>query len=205
MPQRSFMAETAWLWIQGALDSANDGILIETAERVAYANKAYAELLGYRRSTDLVARPVAELICAADVDRLLRFGRMRSLGQRAPLLYDFAGQRRNGSSILLQASVSVSMFGRTAYITTIARPLPEHDSDSDGSPLPGPHDELSPREREILEMILAGKRPKIIAFDLDLTENTVATHRTRLLRKIGVADTRELFQYALRHHLIDWS
>lgn len=203
MSQRSFIAETAWLWIHGALDSANDGILIETAERVAYANAAYADLLGYRRSTDLVYRPVSELISAADVDRLLRFGRMRSIGQRAPSVYDFAALRKDRSAIPLEASVSVSMFGRTPYITTIVRPLPP--ADSNGGPLPGPHDRLSAREHQIFEMILAGKRPKVIAFDLDLTENTVATHRTRLLQKIGVTDTRELFKYALRHHLIDWS
>ena len=41
--------------------------------------------------------------------------------------------------------------------------------------------------------------------ELGVTENTVATHRTRLLEKIGVADNRELYQYALRHRLVDWS
>ncbi|HET8798071.1 MAG TPA: LuxR C-terminal-related transcriptional regulator [Thermoanaerobaculia bacterium] len=203
MSQRSFMAESAWLWLHEALDSAHYGILIETGGRVAYANKTYAEMLGYRRSTDLVHRPVCELIADADVDRLLRFGRMRSAGQRVPSTYEFAARLRDGSTVNLQASVSLSRFGPTSYITTIVRPVPA--AIDTGGPLAGPHDELSARERQIFEMLLAGKRPKAIAFDLRLTENTVATHRTRLLMKLGVTDTRELFRYALRHHLIDWS
>jgi GAF domain-containing protein len=62
---------------------------------------------------------------------------------------------------------------------------------------------LSPREREILEGMLAGKRLKEIAFELDVSDKTVATHRFRLLRKLELRDNRELFLYAIRHRLID--
>jgi DNA-binding NarL/FixJ family response regulator len=63
------------------------------------------------------------------------------------------------------------------------------------------HDRLSPREREIMTMILDGRRPKQISFDLDISVKTVSTHRFRLLRKIGVDSDLGLLRYALLHGL----
>jgi PAS domain S-box-containing protein len=191
--------------MEAALDAAADGIVIEANEQIIYSNAAYAALLGYRRSTDIIRRPLPEIVADFDVDRLLRFGRMRVDGQRAPSSYDFAALRSDGSLVRVQASVSLSVTGGTAYITTIARPCPCETGKSADVPRPGPHDTLSARERQVMEMLLGGKRPKVIAFELGLSENTVATHRTRLLGKIGVAENHELFQYALRHRLVDWS
>ncbi|HET7437040.1 MAG TPA: LuxR C-terminal-related transcriptional regulator [Thermoanaerobaculia bacterium] len=192
------------LWLTVALDSIEAGIVVETGERVVYANTAYAQLLGYRRAAELLHQPVASLIAASDVDRLLRFGRLRLTGQLAPSTYRFAARHREGTSVPLHASVTVASYGSMRYITTLVRPLDDVVMSDDG-PLPGRHDTLSARERQILEMLLAGKRQKMIAHDLDVTESTVATHRTRLLQKLAVADMRELFQYALRHRLIDWA
>ncbi|HEY0371609.1 MAG TPA: LuxR C-terminal-related transcriptional regulator [Thermoanaerobaculia bacterium] len=188
--------------MQSVLDTVHDGILIEAVERVVYVNAAYAELLAYRRTDELTARPVTDLIADCDVDRLLRFSRRRSAGKPVPSAYDFVALRRDATTIRLQASVSLAFCGGMPYITTIVRPSSTAEP---GLAVPGPHDQLSPREGEVLAMILAGKRPKVIALELELAENTVATLRVRLFEKIGVADIRELFQYALRHRLIDWS
>lgn len=191
-------------WLLRALDTATDGVLVEAAERVVYVNDAYAALLGYRRAADLLSRPISELIAEDDADRLIRFGRARISGQRVPSAYDFAALRNDVSNIRLQASVSLSMFGGTPYIMTIARRFLGIEQTA-AQPIPGPHEVLSARESEVMRMLLDGKRPKEIAFALGLTENTIATHRTRLLGKMGVRDNRELFQYALRHRLVDWS
>ena len=191
--------------MEAALDATEEGIVIEANEQIIYSNAAYAAFLGYRRATDIIRRPLPEIVADSDVERLLRFGRMRVLGQRVPSSYDFAALRSDGAVVRLQASVSLSMSGGTAYITTIARPSPVEICEPANGPIAGPHDTLSARERQVMEMLLAGKRPKVIALDLELSENTVATHRTRLLGKIGVADNRELFQYALRHRIVLWS
>jgi PAS domain S-box-containing protein len=191
--------------MEAVLDSASDGIMIENAERVVYANNSYATLLGYRRPVDLVTHPVVEFIAGSDVDRLMRYGRNRAAGQRVPSTYDFAGRRKDGSPVRLQASVSLTTLGAISYIMTIVRPLAEVAATPDDEPLPGPHDSLSARERQVMELLLAGKRPKVIAAELGVNENTIATHRARMLEKVGVADNRELFQYALKHRLVDWS
>lgn len=192
-------------WLLNSLDSATDGILVESRERVVYANEAYARLLKYRRAADLVSRPLAELIAEPDAERLIRFGKARIDGQKAPNTYDFAALRSDGSTIRLQASVSLTIVGGHPYIMTIARRFAPPAILSAGLAIAGEHDSLSAREREVMNMLLEGKRPKAIAFELGITENTVATHRTRLLEKLGVTDNRGLFQYALRHGLVDWS
>lgn len=64
------------------------------------------------------------------------------------------------------------------------------------------HQRLSPRETEVMTMILAGRRLKEIAAMLDISVKTVTTHRSRLLRKLGVEDNLGLFRYGVRNGLI---
>ncbi len=64
------------------------------------------------------------------------------------------------------------------------------------------HQRLSPREREVMNMILSGRRLKEIAATLDISVKTVTTHRSRLLRKLGVDDNLGLYRYGVRNGLI---
>lgn len=66
----------------------------------------------------------------------------------------------------------------------------------------GQHQRLSPREREVMTMILDGRRLKEIAARLDISVKTVTTHRSRLLRKLGLEDNLGLYRYGVRHGLI---
>jgi len=67
----------------------------------------------------------------------------------------------------------------------------------------GRHAKLSPREREVMTMILSGRRLKEIAAQLDISVKTVTTHRSRLLRKLGVEDNLGLYRYGIRNGLIN--
>jgi DNA-binding NarL/FixJ family response regulator len=64
------------------------------------------------------------------------------------------------------------------------------------------HKKLSPREREVMTMILDGRRLKEIAATLEISVKTVTTHRSRLLRKLGLDDNLGLYRYGIRHGLI---
>ncbi|HEX6640861.1 MAG TPA: LuxR C-terminal-related transcriptional regulator [Thermoanaerobaculia bacterium] len=66
----------------------------------------------------------------------------------------------------------------------------------------GTHQRLSPRESEVLNMILAGQRLKEIAARLDISVKTVTTHRSRLLRKLGLEDNLGLYRYGIRQGMI---
>ena len=65
-----------------------------------------------------------------------------------------------------------------------------------------PHQKLSAREREVLDMMLSGKRLKEIAADLDISVKTVTTHRSRLMKKLEVEDNLGLYRYGIRNGLI---
>ncbi|MBR0749049.1 response regulator transcription factor [Bradyrhizobium japonicum] len=45
---------------------------------------------------------------------------------------------------------------------------------------------LSPRERQVLEALVAGRQNKIIAFDLGISVRTVEVHRSRMMDRLGV-------------------
>lgn len=66
-----------------------------------------------------------------------------------------------------------------------------------------PLDLLSPREREVLQMIAEGKTNKEIATALKLSVYTVDAHRGRIMEKLNLHSVGELVRFALRAGLID--
>ncbi len=62
---------------------------------------------------------------------------------------------------------------------------------------------LTRREREVLELIAAGRSNKRIAFELGISEKTVKTHVGHLLAKLGVTDRTQAALLAVRDGLID--
>ena len=67
---------------------------------------------------------------------------------------------------------------------------------------PSLHARLSPRENEVMSMLLQGRRLKEIAAELQISVKTVTTHRARLLRKLRLEDNLGLYRYGVRHGLI---
>ena len=62
--------------------------------------------------------------------------------------------------------------------------------------------ELSPREKEVLELIVHGYSLSTIADKLYLSIKTVSTYKTRLMQKLGCTQNSELVDYALRHNIL---
>lgn len=67
---------------------------------------------------------------------------------------------------------------------------------------PDPYDRLTLREKEVLQLIVQGKSNKEVASLLNISVNTVAVHRARLMDTLGVHRTAELVLYAVKHGLI---
>ncbi len=63
------------------------------------------------------------------------------------------------------------------------------------------HAELSNRELEVLQRIVAGKRLTEIAEDLHLSVKTVSTHKTRIQEKLQLPNLAALVRYGLEHEL----
>ena len=64
-----------------------------------------------------------------------------------------------------------------------------------------PAAELTPREREVLEMVAEGLPNKLIARRLEISEATVKAHLTRILERLGVSDRTQAALWAQRHGL----
>jgi DNA-binding NarL/FixJ family response regulator len=62
---------------------------------------------------------------------------------------------------------------------------------------------LTPRELEVLQMIVDGKSNKEIATALELSANTVAVHRANIMNSLGIHKTAELVVYAIRAGLVN--
>jgi FixJ family two-component response regulator len=59
------------------------------------------------------------------------------------------------------------------------------------------YEQLSARERDVMNLVVAGKANKVIACDLSISERTVEVHRRRVMEKMGVKSVAELVQASL--------
>lgn len=66
----------------------------------------------------------------------------------------------------------------------------------------GPLEVLTPRQREVLQLIAEGLSTKEIASKLDLSVKTVDTHRTELMERLGIHGVAGLVRYAIRVGLV---
>ena len=65
-----------------------------------------------------------------------------------------------------------------------------------------PHETLSDREYEVMSRIASGKTVTEIAKELSLSAKTISTYRARVLEKLGVKNSAEIVQYAIRNGLV---
>ena len=77
---------------------------------------------------------------------------------------------------------------------TLALGAPDADS--------APHEALSAREFEVLELLLQGCSLEEIAKQLSLNQKTVANHQSAIKQKLGAGSTAQLFRIAMRLGLV---
>jgi DNA-binding NarL/FixJ family response regulator len=65
-----------------------------------------------------------------------------------------------------------------------------------------PIDRLTPRQREVLQLVVEGKTTKEIAVTLDVGVKTVETHRAKLMESLDIHDIAGLIRYAIRSGLV---
>jgi DNA-binding NarL/FixJ family response regulator len=96
---------------------------------------------------------------------------------------------KNASEVDLAAAVRNVARGEKVIDRKLQHPL---DMPFEGK------DTLTPRERQILQLIAEAKSTREIAALLDLSVNTVAVHRANIMERLGVHKTAELVLYAVR-------
>lgn len=101
----------------------------------------------------------------------------------------------------LDAAISSVMRGNVYFSPLVGnylakwalQPPAEHDD---------PVSRLSPRQREVLQLIAEGRSTKEIAFELGLSVSTIDTHRTELMRRLDIHDVAGLVRFAFTAGLL---
>ena len=78
-----------------------------------------------------------------------------------------------------------------------------HARGTDGSLESVTLDGLTPRQREILQLVAEGRSTKDVAALLDLSIKTVETHRSQIMARLDIHDVAGLVRYAIRTGLVN--
>ena len=62
---------------------------------------------------------------------------------------------------------------------------------------------LTPREREIVQLVAEGKSNKEVASCLNISIKTVEVHRSNLMHKLNLTSVSELVRYAIRNNIVE--
>ncbi|MDB5802672.1 MAG: DNA-binding response regulator [Rhodocyclales bacterium] len=89
------------------------------------------------------------------------------------------------------------------YVTAAIAELMALDIRGDRSS--APHETLSNREYQVLQLLAQGESVSGIAQQLSLSVNTISTYRARIFEKLGLRNNVELAGYAARHQLLTLS
>jgi DNA-binding NarL/FixJ family response regulator len=76
------------------------------------------------------------------------------------------------------------------------------DSSTGRKKIADPYDSLTPREREILHLIVEGHTSAQIAARLVLSPRTVELHRSRIMKKLDLHNQTDIFRYALERGIL---
>lgn len=116
------------------------------------------------------------------------------LAERTPEIGEVVELMRHGAATVLSPQAS-----RTEIVAAIRAALPSREAPS----TPGPDfrlDALTPRERQVLDGLLAGGTNKTIAAQLNLSPRTVEAHRAHLMDRLGARSLADLIRIVGVHH-----
>jgi DNA-binding NarL/FixJ family response regulator len=106
---------------------------------------------------------------------------------------------KNSAACELLQALEEALQGRS-YVTPLAakglmnaclHPKPDEKKDS-----------ISPRKREVLQLLTEGHTMKEIARILDIKPRTVAFHKYQLMEELGITSSAELVRYGVKEHLV---
>jgi DNA-binding NarL/FixJ family response regulator len=98
----------------------------------------------------------------------------------------------------LVLALRAALQGRTFIAPDLAAEVFRTAKEKDADPLGA----LTPRQREILQLLAEGKSAKVIAAALGLSARTVEFHKYTLMDALGMENSAELIRFAIKHGLI---
>ncbi len=108
---------------------------------------------------------------------------------------------KDATPVELELALAAVTRGETYLSTRVAGTVIERLLQSTKA-MPDPLQQLTARQREILQLIAEGYSTKEIALQLDVSIKTVETHRGMLMTRLGIYDVAGLVRFAVRHGLV---
>jgi len=143
----------------------------------------------------LAARPDARILILTmhDTEQVVR--EVLSAGSRGFLLKSDAGRD-------LLTAVEALQNGRTFFTTKVAQMVLDGYLHPNAELEQSSRHVLTPREREVIQLLAEGKTSKEVAVALNLSVKTAETHRTNLMRKLDLHSVADLTLYAVRNGIV---
>jgi len=222
-PTRIVAGKGTWIWAAD-LAPARVSALAGDGQAAEAARLADALARGLR-GRDAPAPKAGLALCRALLAEAGRqhpraatlFGRAAAEWQALPRPYDAllarerqarcliaAGQHDIGLALLAEVLRGLSQLGAAADAARAARTLREHGVPArrPGPGRPGYGNQLSPRELEVVRLLVAGRTSRDIAAELFLSPKTVGRHLGSAMRKTSTATSAALAAYALETGII---
>jgi len=108
--------------------------------------------------------------------------------------------KHSASSELVMA-IRESLKGRIYMTPAVAESLKEKSVSRSAGAAESISD-LTPRQREVLQLFAEGRAAKEVANSLHISTRTAENHKARIMKLLGLSTTADLVQYALRHQII---
>jgi DNA-binding NarL/FixJ family response regulator len=102
----------------------------------------------------------------------------------------------------LVAAVDALQHRRTFFTTRVTQMVLNGYLHQEKESQPSVKAVLTPREREVIQLLAEGKTSKEVAVALKLSVKTAETHRTNLMRKLDLHSVADLTLYAIRNGIV---
>ncbi|MBL7042837.1 MAG: response regulator transcription factor [Pirellulaceae bacterium] len=147
-------------------------------------------------------------VCMPGMDGLELQEKLVAIGQRIPIVF-VSGHgdvpmsvqaMKAGATDFLEKPIDGQLLLRVVR-RALAKDLKRREQEPNRAEIEKRMDRISRREREVMELLYAGKSMKKIALDLEITVQTVAKHRTQVLEKMEVEGDAELVRLLATYRL----
>lgn len=167
----------------------------EVSPDVIIMDVAMPDLNGIEATRQILAeRPETKVICLSMHSRRSLVIEMLKAGASGYLL-------KNSAFKELAAALSCIRAGKPYISPDISSAVLEGLSAPSSDTAPAAT-RLTPREREVVQLLAEGKQSKTIAAQLNISVKTVQTHRRNIMRKLGFNNLPDLTKYAVREGIV---
>jgi DNA-binding NarL/FixJ family response regulator len=175
-------------------------LLLETRPDVAFIDISMPGLNGIEVA-ERAARewPATRVVMLSMHETPSYVARALRAGVRGYLLKDSAADEL---PVLLRAVMAGETYLSPAIARHVVDGYLQRGEGEEGAQAQGPLDLLTPRQREILQLVAEGRSTKEVAQVLDLSVKTVEAHRAQIMTRLEIHDLPGLVRFAIRNGLV---